>query len=180
MGFLGAVTAFSVFPENGGETSGYRLSVGGEAVTMCLPGDQLSHSTWFHQPGSEGHSNAWQAAEGVAIEIREDAGSSELSEGMRDALAPARDFRFDAETEHRKTASGGYDIVTYDSTEADADGDEVLTARIVIEDKDDGAFVEEVLVCTSETFTSVEAFKEASNDFYGPIPEGVKTEEELD
>ena len=140
---------------------------------MCLPGDQLSHSTSFHVPGGEGHSDTWKAAEGFATEIREDAGSSELSEGMHEALAPARNFRFDAETKN------GNGIVTYDSTKVTADGDEVLTARIVIQDKDDDAFVEEVFVCTSETTTSLTAFQEASNEFYGPILEAVKTEEEL-
>lgn len=180
MGFLGAVTAFSVFSDSGGGPSGYRLSVGGETVTMCLPGDQLSHSTWLHEPGGEGLSDTWQAAQSVATDIREDAGSSEWSKDLREVLAPARDFRFDADTVQRRTASGGFDIVTYDSTKVDADGDEVLTARIVLEDTDDGAFVHEVLVCSSETSTSVEAFENALDDFYGPIPAGTKTEEELD
>lgn len=180
MGFLGAVTAFSVFPNSGGGPSGYRLSVGGETVTMCLPGDQLSHSTWLHEPGAEGLSDTWQAAQGVAADIREDAVSSELSQDLREVLAPARDFSFDADTVQRRTASVGVDIVTYDSTKVDTDGDEVLTARIVLEDTDDGAFIHEVLVCSSETSTSVGALESALDDFYGPIPAGTKTEEERD
>ena len=180
MGFLGAITAFSVFSDDAGQSSGYRVVVGGEAVTLCLPGDELSHTVLTPDPDADGHSTPWAAAEAIATAVQDDAGKDEFSASMREALGPARAFKFDIGSEDRKTGDAGRDLITYDSSRPNEDGTSVLTSRVLIEEKSNGSFVSEVFICTSETYTDLATFRQASSQFYGEIPNGIKTAEELD
>ena len=112
------------------------------------------------------------AAQAMAKGVRDAADKSEYSAKMRETLAPARAFAFDEDSKNNLTGLDNQKIITYDSTQLNDDGETVLTARIFVDEHSNGSFVSEMFICTSETYTSLSAFRQASSEFYGQIPSG--------